>query len=62
VKERLVRHDADDDSFADDGDEPDEWAGGGAAEPDETDEDTGMIDLSRGRGAPPIDLDEESEE
>jgi hypothetical protein len=62
VKERLVRHDADDDAFADDGDEADEWAGGTAAEPDEADEDTGMIDLGRGGGAPAIDLDDENEE
>jgi tetratricopeptide (TPR) repeat protein len=62
VKERLVRNDADDDAFADDGDEADEWAGGSAAEPDEADEDTGMIDLSRGGGAPVVDMDDENEE
>ena len=62
VKERLVRHDADDDSFADDGDEADEWAGATRAEPDEADEDTGMIDLGRSGNAPAIDLDDENEE
>jgi hypothetical protein len=62
VKERLVRHDADDDAFADEGDEGDEWAGGGAAEPDEADEETGMIDLGRRGAAPAIDLDDEIEE
>jgi hypothetical protein len=61
VKERLVRHDADDDSFAEEGEESDEWAGG--AEADETDEETGMVDLAGRRGgAPEIDLDDEMEE
>ncbi|MEO8456414.1 MAG: tetratricopeptide repeat protein [Chloroflexota bacterium] len=62
VKERMVRNDADDGDFTDDGDEPDEWAGSSASEPDDADEDTGMIDLGRRGNAPAIDLDDENEE
>jgi hypothetical protein len=46
----------------DDSEEGDEWAGGGAADVDEADEETGMIDLAGRGAAPAIDLDDEIEE
>ncbi len=64
VKERLVRNDADDEQIFDDGEDSEDWVAGSgaAADDDDADEETGMIDLA-GRGAGRgMDMDEESEE
>jgi hypothetical protein len=61
VKERLLRQDADDDGFFEEGDDGDDWTPGADDSDDEAAEESGF-DLS-GRGAvPAIDLDDEIEE
>ena len=63
VKERLVRNDADDEPFFEDGEETEDWSPGAADADDDADEETGLIDRGgRAGAAPGIDLDDENEE
>jgi len=63
VKERLVRNDADDEPFFEDGEETEDWSPGATDADDDADEETGLIDIgSRTGAAPGIDLDDENEE
>jgi hypothetical protein len=59
VKERLVRADADDDTFMDDGEDAEEWTGDDSDETSEPEE--AGFTLSNGR-APAIDLDDGDDE
>jgi len=61
VKERLLRHDGDDDGFAEETEDTEDWSGD-TADDDDSDDGGSGFELS-GRGAmPDIDLDDENEE
>ena len=62
VKERLLRSDADDETFFEEGEEAEDWvAGGDDSEEDETDHT--MYEITPGSGrAPAIDIDDEKDE
>jgi len=63
VKERLVRNDADDEGFFEEGDETEDWTPGHDEANDDSEEEGGVYDLGGGgKRAPAIDMDDESED
>jgi len=62
VKERLVRADADDEGFFEEGEEIEDWTPGREEADDDSDDEGESFDLGSRRGAPAIDLDDEIEE
>jgi hypothetical protein len=62
VKERLVRHDADDEGFFEEGEDTEDWAPGREEADDESGEEGGVYDLGGSSRAPDIDLADENED
>jgi tetratricopeptide (TPR) repeat protein len=61
VKERLVRNDADDETFFEEGEEAEDWAPGADDTDEDSDEGGASYDLGSTR-APAIDIDDEGED
>jgi hypothetical protein len=62
VKERLVRADADDEGFFEEGEEVEDWSPSDDDSEDESEESGGRYDLAGNGRRPAIDLDDENEE